>query len=452
VPDVAAPTPTASAGPLTQAEIDAWQNMLDNWDAFMVFAIKQLGSAVDDKAVRAQLLDTLLDGRYRLVQALRQPQGVGGPDPVRLLFLDEWTRLRAIIRSTAQRGMLANRTLQFLSLVSAGDALFALDQAAPTLGFRISADDLRRLARIMAPQSTADPLAFSFDVDPQLQQMFGVSAPLESRGPIEEPLPSESQSPTPTASSSPSPVGPPPIPTLTPTLPPSTVPSPHAFFWRRLHLFDAASAEAAENTIVPELLNIGAALNRVVVDGSNQSEYTRSVQRLLSLAAQREINEASLSSNLQRTYSMLVESTGWQESCWRQFIRRAGRIRYLESSTGDIGLMQINKHVWRGFYNLRRVEWDVVYNTTAGAEILMRLMRDAATQGISNSRAPDIARSTYSAYNGGPDAYNRWRDPDESTKRRRIDESFWAKYQAITSGRSFDILQCALEWDIVPGH
>jgi len=29
------------------------------------------------------------------------------------------------------------------------------------------------------------------------------------------------------------------------------------------------------------------------------------------------------------------------------------RIRFLESDTGDIGVMQVNKHVWRGFYEYR---------------------------------------------------------------------------------------------------
>jgi hypothetical protein len=61
-----------------------------------------------------------------------------------------------------------------------------------------------------------------------------------------------------------------------------------------------------------------------------------------------------------------------------QFVRRSGHIRFLESSTGDVGLMQVNKHVWRGFYDLSRLEWDVVYNTSEDAGILIRLMRGAA--------------------------------------------------------------------------
>lgn len=54
--------------------------------------------------------------------------------------------------------MLGKRTLEFLSFNSAGDALFALDQAAPALGVRVSADDLRRLVHAMPPRFTADPI------------------------------------------------------------------------------------------------------------------------------------------------------------------------------------------------------------------------------------------------------------------------------------------------------
>src|SRR6185437_5774432 len=124
----AAPLPSLPviAAPLTPAELGAWRATLDSWDAFVVFAIKQIGATVADVRLRAQLFDVLLDSRERLVRALSEPQGTSGPDPVRILFLDEWSRLRAIIESAAQRGMLGNRGLEFLSFISAGDALFAL--------------------------------------------------------------------------------------------------------------------------------------------------------------------------------------------------------------------------------------------------------------------------------------------------------------------------------------
>lgn len=43
---------------------------------------------VQDKQVRDQLFNLLLDSRYRLVQALSHPQHDNVADPIRLLFLD----------------------------------------------------------------------------------------------------------------------------------------------------------------------------------------------------------------------------------------------------------------------------------------------------------------------------------------------------------------------------
>ncbi len=176
VPDMPAPPRIlrAAASP-TPAELKAFQDTLDQWDAFLVFSIKQLGGAVGDQQFRDQLLQILLDSRYRLVQALNNPPAAAGPDPVRLLFLDEWRQLHDAVRAAARRGMLGAHALEFMSFISAGDALFALDQAAPALGMRISAADLRRLAHIMAPGATGDPLQFNYREDPDMKKLFSVS-------------------------------------------------------------------------------------------------------------------------------------------------------------------------------------------------------------------------------------------------------------------------------------
>src|SRR5208337_4723879 len=187
VPDVPAPAANpAAASAATPAELKAFQDTLDQWDAFMVFSIKQLGDTVGDQQFRDQLLQILLDSRYRLVEALNNPPAATGPDPVRLTFLDEWNQLHAAVHEAARRGMLGARALEFLSFISAGDALFALDQAAPALGMRISAADLRRLAHIMAPTATGDPLQFDNHEDPNLKKLFDVPEPPKSPHPIEE--------------------------------------------------------------------------------------------------------------------------------------------------------------------------------------------------------------------------------------------------------------------------
>jgi len=460
VTEIASPMQSVVPAPLSPSEIAAWQTMLDDWDAFIVFAIKQLAGNVADKQFRAQLFDLLLDSRYRLVQALAQPQLSTGPDPIRLIFIDEWSRLRAIIQAAARREILGSRALEFLSFVSAGDALFAADQAAPALGMRISEDDLRQLAHIMAPQYAGDPLIFSYNTDPQLQHLFGFTEPLESPGPLEAPVADA----TPPAASSVSPaaplISPSPPASLTPVRPSpapvssSTSPSTpdatigptttHAWFqW-----FAPPNAHASEDPNTTQIISLGAALKRVIVEEDNATAYAQSIQRLLTLVAQREIDSQDFAPQHQQTFLDLVKSTAWQESCWRQFIRVNGRVRFLESDTADVGLMQVNRHIWRGFYNIRRLEWDIAYNAGAGAEILMRLMSAdtvRATTKDSNSGA-EIARSTDAAYNGGPSAYNRWRRSDGSADTRYIDQSFWTKFRAVTAGQLFDIMSCAAQW------
>jgi transglycosylase-like protein with SLT domain len=458
VEEAATPTPSAPAPPLSPTEVAAWQTMLDNWDAFIVFAIKQLGGATADKRMREQLFELLLDSRYRLVQALTQPETSMGPDPVRLLFLEDWSRLHAIIQSAAQGGMLGDHALEFLSFVTAGDALFALDQAAPALGIRISADDLRRLAHMMAPRYAADPLVFSYDTDPQLQQMFGIIEPLKSPGPVESPVAEETSTKSIAASPSATPGAPipalSPAPAPTPVLPesvpastraPAAVPSPAAMIDMLPRLLGPADAEAAEDPLASRLLSIGAALRRVVVDEDNAPSYERSVETLLTLTTERESNDERLEARQRRNYLVLMKATAWQESCWRQFVRIKGRVRFLQSDTGDVGMMQVNKHVWRGLYNIPRLEWDIVYNSGAGAEILMRLMRGAAARATSKSVDPsaEIARASYAAYNGGPNAYDRWRRTDEPAELRQIDDAFQAKYRAMAGGETIDILRCS---------
>ena len=460
VPEIATPAQSVVPAPLSPDEIAAWQEMLDDWDAFIVFAIKQLAGTVGDKQFRAQLFDVLLDSRYRLVAALAQPQVNAGPDPVRLIFIDDWSRLRTIIQSAARRQILGGRALEFLSFVSAGDALFAADQAAPALGMRISQDDLRQLAHVLAPQYAGDPLSFSYDTDPQLQRLFGFTEPLESPGPLEAPVPDTTPaaastvtpaapliSPSPTASPGPSRSSPAPAPTSTFRSKPDTTTGPTGMrAWFRW--FSPQDASASEDPMATQIFSLGSALKRVVVEEANASVYAQSIERLLTLITQREITDQGLAPQYQQTFLSLVKSTAWQESCWRQFIRVNGHVRFLESDTADVGLMQVNKHVWRGFYGIRRLEWDIVYNAGAGAEILLRLMSaDTARATTQDSYSvAEIARSTYAAYNGGPNAYNRWRRPDETAEARYIDESFWTKFRAVTAGQFFDILSCAAQW------
>ncbi len=489
----AAATPNAAA--ITPAEMSAFQTHLDQWDAFLVFAIKQLGVADNDPQFRADLFELLLDSRYRLVRALEHPEA-GGPDPVRILFIDQWDRLGEIIRAAAHRGTLGNRSLEFLGFISAGDALFALDQASPALGMRVSADDLRRLAHIMAPRASGDPLEFNFDEDPELRKLFGTKMPLESEGPLEAgpdetPSPASIQTPAETASpgatQGAAPVRSPgavaataaasagpvetPEPVMTPAMPAGAsaaapVPSPSddddsspgsmldLLRWALIPV-PAEAAQVTQSAKAPDVVRklqvLGGKLKRVVVSDRNADQYRGDLDQLLELDGQYEMNEQDIDPAHRNLYARLVKAVAWQESCWRQFRLRGGRVVYLESSTQDLGLMQVNKHVWRGFYSLQRLEWDIIYNAGAGMEILAQMLENDQNKrgAASPGRPDDLARSAYASYNGGPGAYRRWRGR-EPREERLIDDAFWQKFQAVSRGQTIDILSCAADWD--QGH
>jgi hypothetical protein len=441
LPPASSTAPGASSSP-TPAELKAFQDTLDQWDAFLVFSIKQLGNAVGDQQFRNQLLQILLDSRYRLTQALYNPPTTAEPDPVRALFLDEWRQLGDAVRAAARRGMLGAHALEFMSFISAGDALFALDQAAPALGMRISAADLRRLAHIMAPSATGDPLQFNDGEDPDLKKIFGVPEPPNGHHPIEEEnIPPSAPGALPSNSI--------PLPAPSPSARLFLFPQEKGLTARLLDLLSPSDADAAEGEaqLMPQLQNVADRLYRAVVTQANADAYRHDMGLLLDLSADRQVVDGAVDPDNSATFVTLVRSAAWQESCWRQFVNDGARIRWLESSTGDIGLMQVNKHVWRGFYDIDRLKWDVLYNAGAGCEILARMMRYALAQPKFDPVpvAGHLARSAYAAYNGGPGACNRWRRREPPTL-KQIDSSFWEKFQAVENGTQIDILSCARDW------
>jgi hypothetical protein len=201
-----------------------------------------------------------------------------------------------------------------------------------------------------------------------------------------------------------------------------------------------------------QLKQIGVRLRRSVVNETNVGQYTHDLGALLDAAAASEITDEQPDSALRPTYRVMVRAAAWQESCWRQFVLARGRVSYLESSTHDIGLMQVNRYVWRGFYDIRHLEWDIAYNAGAGSQILVRLMLRAAGKARSTGDSNALARSAYAAYNGGPNELDRWRRADEPHDKRLIDQAFWQKYQALGQGQSVNILKCEAEWGQAPAH
>lgn len=110
--------------------------------------------------------------------------------------------------------------------------------------------------------------------------------------------------------------------------------------------------------------------------------------------------------------------------CWRQYVVKDDKIVPLRSSSGDVGIMQVNERVWRGFYDQQKLRWDIDYNSNAGAEVLMNyLVRYAVRHGEQNQPGGmvNLARASYSAYNGGPRQVSRYRRDDVPATHQKID-------------------------------
>src|SRR4051812_22690018 len=166
------PAASASTAPLTETEMDALDEALQPWDAFLVYIVRQAAIDGQDNALRRRLFTLLLDSRYQLVSIISGEARADG-DPLRALLLDTWSELRTILSEAQRQGTLPPSLLRYALFVDAGDALVALENAAP--GLSLSADGLRQLARSLKPSDSVDPLAYQWEVDTQLRTLFDVS-------------------------------------------------------------------------------------------------------------------------------------------------------------------------------------------------------------------------------------------------------------------------------------
>jgi hypothetical protein len=373
--------------------------MLDYWDGFLGFMVKDLGGGTD-ATTRTELLDLLLTARQEVTAVLGRGPEVG-VDPIRPLFVRFWERLRAIVRSAGAKGGDA-RALRYVVFLAAGDALTAIEAAAPAAGLDFSADGLRRLARTVAPGYAGDPLQFSDAPDPRLQELF------RFRDPDGPPRRMRRKSPA--------------------AAPRSWLPT-----W-----LAPRSAHADE---VDEWRELSERLDRWVPAASELAQYREIVGRLLTLAAERSFDGEVLGERFDDLFQDLVRTVAWQESCWRQFVRDRSGVVPIQSGTGDVGMMQINVRVWRGFFNPVKLRWSAGYNAGAGSEILWQLL---GRYGIreARERLSDAARSTYSAYHGGPRRYRRYRLAETPPEMRLIDQAFWEKYQLMSAGNAGDRVLC----------
>jgi hypothetical protein len=399
--------PPAAVPTLSPEELQRWQTRWQQWDAFLTFVVKRFAGDAGGELRRA-VLDVLLEARHELLEALVPPHP-GAPDPVPKFFVRTWERLAPLLHEEAAE-LPAATALQYASFIAAGDALVALEELGPEIGVEISADGLRRLARMVAPASVEDPVEYSTALDPELRTLLGFGPPLPSPE-ISPEVDLEARSPFARS-----------ILALT----------------RRLR-WPFGTAWAA---IDPEVV---ARLNRWSPTGADLETYLPLVRDLLREASERTLSKKGLGEVHRTLYRHLVLATAWQESCWRQFVRRGGKLVPLKSTVGSVGIMQVNQNVWRGVYDVRGLLGDVQYNSRAGSEILLHYMKDYAIAKGEHEQSggfDNLARATYAVYNGGPGHRTRYRAKNPKRSLKKIDDLFFEKYVAVREGRELDVASC----------
>ncbi len=472
--------PLPPQAPLGFEEMEKLQHVFEPFDAFLVFIIKSLSADTVNAAVDAQqqkhLFDLLITSRYQLLMILTGQTPQESEDPLRLLFIDAWEQLRPIIENNSQKnGLMQKQLLRYMTFVNAGDALLTLDSAAPDLGIHLTSDGLRRLARMLQPGSGEDPLRFDWQIDPVLRELFQFQPeepeqktqekgpdlpsdllqdfPPESRPdfppesvPVPTPAPVPNSTPGSTPQTAPEPIREQdiPVPPTQDSTPSPPAPTQGSTTGQYLLNFLVGVAHAESS---PPIIMIGTdldkRLNRWIPTPKELNEYEKIIAQLLNSFASEQVKHAGLAPRYATIYKHLVPATAMIESCWQQYERKNDKIVTLRSQSGGLGIMQINHHVWRGFYNIERLQWDAAYNINAGCQILMRYFKEYGTQTAKENGNPDLAaRAAYAAYNGGPRACRRFMKADANARQKRVDEHLWNLYQKIAAGGSADMATC----------
>ena len=378
---------------LTAQEQVQWEQKWQAMDALLTQTIKQYAAATELKELRLALFDILLDARYQLQEALQQGHG---DDLVRHWFLNSWAKLMPVIKMISAEHS-DQAPLALITLVTASDALQALDKLGPTLGLDISVDGLRRFARLINHSDQFGALKYDNALDPELLRLFEFNQDNEQRSQF------------------------------------------------ILDFWPISSANAAKNRD----------LDIWIAGKDDLNDYLLAVRKLLQETASSSAAKVSLTKQQQVVFNKLVLTTAWQESCWRQYDVKHNKIVPLRSSTNDTGIMQINEKVWRGLVDVNKLRWDMAYNIKSGSNILLNYMtRYAIKRGEDKQRGgiDNIARATYSAYNGGPGQVSRYRNSNTPKQWQKVDKAFYSKYKVVKQGRELAVAECLGGSEIKPSH
>ena len=396
-----------------QSELTRFVKAWEDWDAFSVHQVEPLVGQLVTEDERNGVLETLLDTRYDFVQAFAE--GTLDPDLIRRQFTTTWQGLAPVLRKYMTKQP-ARSLLSQLAFLTASDALVALDRAGPAANLNISRDGLVGLARLLGGPGAEPSLSYSYGVNRDLRGLFDLGPALDETGPafdsLEIELPEEPRQ--------------------------GMIPGSK---WSWLTLLPG-SAFAAEGLSPSQ-----AEIEQWLLPKGDINPYLKRINLALDQAATQVLTKSQLDEKYRPLFRLLVLSTAWQETCWRQFTRTGGKVRSMLSyNQTSVGLMQINERVWRGIYRPENLRWNISYNARAGCEILeLYLRRYALRRPESKTMDSDtLARAVYAMYNGGPGQFPKLLTRSKNNTFYKSDQLFWEKYAWAKAGHLDKLSVCLI--------
>ena len=396
--------------------IDTWEA----WDAFLVHMITSLSKESLSEADRQILLEALLETRHRFVSDLLD--GTVERDFVREQFILTWEKLSPIFRN--QLGDDPSMPLfGYLAFFTAADALSALDKISPTMGIEISRNGLIRLARLVAEDESLT-LEYRLGVNPDLRRVLGLGAPPETSDPVTNMEELE--------------IGGEEVDFMEDD--DSSFKKLIMFF-----LFKPAWAKADKPTLTFK------DIKPWVFSKKNFKTYVERVKALLGEAADGTLNDSKIEERYHDLYRLIVLSTAWQESCFRQFRVKERKVTYLLSyNRTSVGLMQVNERVWRGMYDRHHLRWNIRYNTAAGCEIIELYIRKYTLNRIKKMKEgkpmddDTLARIVYAMYNGGPGQFEKILKRKKEGTFYSSDKLYFEKYSWVKNSQWENLRKCLI--------
>jgi len=389
---------------LSEKELYSFLELWETWDSLLVYLISFLAEKELSDDEQQQLIDLLLDTRYQFVAKINDP--AAGNDFVRDQFIEGWQLLSGIFRNHLLDSPSGSR-LGYLSFFTAADALMVLDELGPAFGVEISRNGLVRLAKMVGGESVE--LDYTPDVNQTLQRLFDAH-PGENEPPEAPSVPPQGSDPT-------------------------------SFYdvLNRLEHFLFPVAYAAASPSFSEIKSWQP-------PNSNDADYFSRVGNVLEVASTALAIRRQLPKAVVQFYRSMIPAVAWQESCFRQFIVKDGKLTYLLSyNQSSVGIMQVNERVWRGVYDIQRLRWDIKYNASAGCEIVDLYLQKYAMKTYGNKipgKPDNLAQMVYALYNGGPSQHKKFLERKKSGKLYDSDLLFAEKFEAVKNRSWQDAVMC----------